>query len=44
MVSNKLLSDVTTRFLRFHPKTWVGTIAMRVEVFAEAAGRNDVYS
>ena len=35
MVSNVLVEQVVTRFLRFHPKTWIGAIAMKVEVVAE---------
>ena len=37
LASNTLIG-VTTRFLRFYPKTWVGSYAMRVEVYADPGG------
>ena len=38
LVTNLLVTVIRTRFLRFYPKSWVGGIAMKVEVFADKAG------
>lgn len=38
LITNLLPKTFTTRFLRFHPKSWVGGIVMKVEVFADETG------
>ncbi|XP_028406520.1 polycystin-1-like isoform X2 [Dendronephthya gigantea] len=40
LVSNVLPKNITTRFIRLYPTTWVGSIAMRVEVFAGPKAEN----